>query len=81
MAAEKGDLGLMLMLLAFFCFIAPPVVIGRLPGRWLGVSEMLRDELNKDVLKTEDHEDRLAYFVSMAVSFLVSAATVVITFL
>ncbi len=77
----NGDLIATVSILAFFCYLTPPVVVGKLPGRWLGVSDYLEEQLNKDVFKTDENEDAQAYWIALGVSLGLSLVMLALSFL
>lgn len=80
-AARLGELELVIVLLAMFLLMAPPILIGKLPGNSFGLSGGFEDELNKNPFKLEEGEDRGGFVVALVVAFVVTAGLAIVSFL
>lgn len=74
--ADHGNLTAALMYVAFVAFLAPPVLIGRLPGLLTLLSKMGLGNLNESPLDPPPGIDRWGFILIFTISFCVSAATV-----
>lgn len=74
--ADQGKLVPALLYLAFFSFLAPPVLIGRIPGLLKYLEKMGLGDMNEDPLDPPDGMSRWAFILIFAISFCTSAATV-----
>lgn len=76
-AAATGDIGNLIGFLAFFLFLAPPVIAGKLP-RFLKTLPGELSNLNEKPFKLHTGESQTGFWIALVVAFLVSVLTVLL---